>query len=189
MTKAITKSTFQSEHTVGRRSDRAARSGHSLVPRCFRSPKNPPTSRKRSIRRTIGSRRASRRPSRNLANDPRWITTDEVVAINARQVASSNEPHFLLRRDSLVSGRAPAAALRLFGRIDRRSGPRDRTASRDRAEPSFSARQLNRNGYDLDAPDEGVPVATAIIDVLEKRSGPDRFRDFIAPFVSPFDAL
>ena len=48
---------------------------------------------------------------------------------------------------------------------------------------------LNRNGYDLDAPDEGVPVATAIIDVLEKRSGPDRFRDFIAPFVSPFDAL
>ena len=141
MTKAITNRPSRASTPLGRRSDRAARSGHPPVLRCFRSPKNPPISRKRSSRRTIGSRRASRRPSRNLANDPRWITTDEVVAINPRQVASSNEPHFLLRRDSLESGRAPAAALRLFGGIDRRSGPRDRTASRDRAEPSFSARQ------------------------------------------------
>lgn len=44
---------------------------------------------------------------------------------------------------------------------------------------------LNRNGYELRASDEGAPVATAIIGVLEKRAGPDDFRTFVASFVRP----
>lgn len=136
-----------------------------------------------------------------MANDPRWITADEIVAINARQVASSNEPHLLLRRDSLESAVArpqqhfaysegstdvlDLAIALLLGIAQNHPFQQGNKRTAFVAFVTF----LDRNGYDLDAPDEGAPVATAIIDVLEKRAGPDRFRDFIAPFVKPFDAL
>lgn len=129
-----------------------------------------------------------------MPNEPRWITSGEVVRANANIVATTGEPHQLDKPDLLESacarpcnrwaydGEDDVVALAcslLFGVAQNHPFMQGNKRTGYVAAIAF----LAANGYRVDVPDVR-PVADAIIEVVEHKAREFDFADAFREYVS-----
>ncbi len=117
-----------------------------------------------------------------MANEPRWLAIDAVIACNQEEVAKSGEPHELRDRAALQIALAhpwnkfvyfmdadiAMLAATLFSSV---ANAKAFAAGNKRTALRAAVAFVEANGYDLDAPDYAIDKAFAYFDYRLSQTG------------------